>query len=236
MLVFVGCNYENVPFQGYRDVFRQVAKADQRVRFFFADARITNQSIMQKVREDIINCDCGLYDVTFRNPNVMMELGIAIGAGKRWNILYNPDRDRSVQKKGWFARPKPNELLIPANLRGYEYLEYTDKSQLEEKLTEWTRQTLTSDEQVAGHWVNSVGGVLSLLEAHPDLTMSEIAKRTGTETPMVRLTVTELRKKGLVRTNGKRGVATRYSIVAASDRPPPSPPHRPPVMPSSPSR
>src|SRR6187549_395861 len=59
MLVFVGCNYERLPFPDYRDVFREVQNAEPRVRFFFADARITNQSIMQKVRENILSCDLG---------------------------------------------------------------------------------------------------------------------------------------------------------------------------------
>src|SRR5262245_40171111 len=99
MLVFVGCNYEKLPFRGYRDVFREIEAVEPRIRFFFADARISNQSILQKVRENILSCDVGLYDVTFRNPNVMMELGIAIGSGRDWNILYNPDQDLTVERR-----------------------------------------------------------------------------------------------------------------------------------------
>jgi hypothetical protein len=63
---------------GYRDVFRGVQDAEPKVRFFFADARISNEDIMRKVRDDIPSCDVGLYEVTFRNPNVMMESSCAI--------------------------------------------------------------------------------------------------------------------------------------------------------------
>jgi hypothetical protein len=231
MLVFVGCNYEKLPFPDYRDVFREVQNAEQRVRFFFADARITNQSIMQKVRDNILNCDVGLYDVTFRNPNVMMELGIAIGAMKYWNILYNPKQDRSTERRGWFARPAPNDPM-PANLRGYEYLEYRDRSQLKAALEAWAQQTLDHSPHLAHRWANTANGVLDLLRLQPDLSMTEIASRTGVEVPMARLTVTELRKKGLVRTNGKKGMGTRYSVATPTTTTlsPPIPPARPPEL------
>src|SRR5262249_27436503 len=146
------------------------------------------------------------------NPNVMMELGIAIGSGKQWNILYNPDQDQSAERRGWFAKPRA-DISLPANLRGYEYLEYRNPIQLRDKLAEWARQTLQhSSPQIARRCSNPADGVLALLQAHPNLTMTEIAARTGVEVPMARLTVTELRRKGLVRNLGQRGPATRYAI------------------------
>jgi nucleoside 2-deoxyribosyltransferase len=221
MLVFVGCNYEKLPFSGYRDVFREVQDAEQRVRFFFADARITNQSIMQKVREEILNCDVGLYDVTFRNPNVMMELGIAIGAGKHWNILYNPDLDRHSARKSWFDR---TNVDLPANLRGYEYLEYRDRRQLKRALETWAQQTLErSSNDITQRWANTADGVLALLRAKPSLSMNEIASATGAHIAMTRLTVAELRKQGLVLKSGN-GPGTRYRCAPT---PPPLPPRTP---------
>jgi hypothetical protein len=218
MLVFVGCDYVNAAFHGYRDAFREVQKAEQRIRFFFSDVRITNQSIMQKVRDDIVErCDLGLYDVTRRNPNVMMELGIAIGAKKHWNILYNPDQDQSQERRGWFARPTQNEQL-PANLRGVEYLEYRNRSQLQDRLAEWARQTLERNTDLSQRWTNTAGGVLSLLEERGELTMNEIAKLTEAEVPMVKFTVGELRKKGLIDINGKRGPGARYFANTARER------------------
>jgi hypothetical protein len=224
MLVFVGCNYEKLPFSGYRDVFREVQEAEQRVRFFFADARITNQSIMQKVREEILNCDVGLYDVTFRNPNVMMELGIAIGAGKHWNILYNPEQDRHSARRSWFDR---TNIQLPANLRGYEYLEYKDRRQLKRALETWAHQTLArSSQEVTQRWGNTADGILALLRARPKLTMNEIASATGAHIAMTRLTVAELRKKGLVLKSG-HGPGTRYYCAPTAPPVPPQPPAPP---------
>jgi ribosomal protein S25 len=144
----------------------------------------------------------------------MMELGIAIGAGRHWNILYNPEQDLSVERRGWFARPRSN-AEIPANLRGFEYLEYRDRQQLREKLSEWAKQTLErSSREISQRWGKHAVDVLDLLRAHPDLSINEIATRSGIEVSMARLAITGLRKKGLVQTNGRRGVGTRYRLSA----------------------
>jgi hypothetical protein len=209
MLVFVGCNYEWLPFTGYRDAFREVEGSEPRVHFQFADVRITNNVIMQKVKEDISRCDAGLYDITFRNPNVMMELGIAIGAGKPWNILYNPSEDNARQKKSWFDR---KNIELPANLRGYEYLEYADKSSLKQRLAAWATQTLEQvSKQTAKRWASASEQLVALLMEHPGLKISEIASRLGEHPAMAKLTVLELKKKSLIRTDG-RGAGTRYFV------------------------
>jgi nucleoside 2-deoxyribosyltransferase len=214
MLVFVGCNYENLPFRGYRDAFRELQDEDPRIQFRFADVRITNKVIMDKVREEIANCDVGLYDVTFRNPNVMMELGVAIGAGKEWNILYNPTKDRSAVKKHWFDR---TNIQLPANLRGFEYLEYSDKPQLKRVLTSWAAQVLEQSAQRSRGWANTVEGLTVLLTNAPGLSINELASKTGQHVAMTRLTLSELRKKGYLRTTG-RGPATRYYVSAKAKR------------------
>ena len=211
MLVFVGCNYENIPIRGYRDAFREVQTSEPRVQFRFADVRITNKVIMEKVRDEILNCDVGLYDVTFRNPNVMMELGVAVGAGRPWNILYNPLADsQSWLTKGWFNK-KTAEL--PANLRGYEYLQYADKDELRSVLTAWAEQALQKAPRVTvDHWLTATDELTALLAREPGLRIQEIAVRLGAQhVALVRLTLSELRKKGILRSDG-RGPATRYFV------------------------
>jgi hypothetical protein len=176
MLVFVACNYERVPFKGYRDAFREVAVAEPRAQFRFADVRITNKVIMQKVREEILNCDVGLYDVTFLNPNVMMELGIAIGADKPWNILYNPTADSgSFAGKIWFNK---RNTQLPANLRGYEYLEYGNSPQLRTVLLAWVHQTLNAvPTSTSDHWTIVANELIATLAREPGLRINEIASK-----------------------------------------------------------
>ena len=214
MLVFVGCNYEKLPFLGYRDAFREVQMEEPRVQFRFADVRITNKVIMEKVRDEIVSCDAGLYDVTFRNPNVMMELGIAIGGTKAWNILYNPSVDHSALRRHWFDR---TNTQLPANLRGYEYLEYADKLSLKRVLKGWALHALERSEELKRGWLNTSEGVTVLLAKEPGLSINEIASRTGEHVAMARITISELRKRGILRTSG-RGPATRYFISSKAKR------------------
>jgi nucleoside 2-deoxyribosyltransferase len=214
MLVFVGCNYENLPFVGYRDAFRELQQDDPRIQFRFADVRITNKVIMDKVREEILNCDAGLYDVTFRNPNVMMELGVAIGSGREWNILYNPSSDQSAIKRHWFDR---TNIQLPANLRGFEYLEYSDKRQLKSVLASWASQALEQSTLRNRRWANTVEGLTFLLTKEPGLSINELASKTGEHVALTRLTLSELRKKGYLRTSGK-GPATRYFVSAKAKK------------------
>jgi hypothetical protein len=213
MLVFVGCNYEKIPIQGYRDAFREVQASEPRIQFRFADVRISNKVIMEKVRDEIFHCDGGLYDVTFRNPNVMMELGVAVGAGKPWHILYNPHADAQTWlSKGWFNK-KTAEL--PANLRGYEYLQYTDKETLKSALTAWAKHALEqAPRSTVEHWKSATDELTALLTKKPGSTIHEIAIELGAKEPSsVRITLSELRKKGVLRSDG-RGLSTRYFVSA----------------------
>lgn len=216
MLVFVGCNYERLPFVGYRDAFRETQNAEPRIQFRFADVRITNKVIMEKVREEILHCDAGLYDVTFRNPNVMMELGIAVGANKSWHILYNPAADtKTLSIRGWFDR---KNTQLPANLRGYEYLEYTDKDQLKATLSTWSAQTLErASRETKTRWESAAAEMTALLVKEPGLKIGEIGSRLGQHVAMVRLTLSELRKQRVLRTDG-RGPATRYFVSGQARR------------------
>jgi hypothetical protein len=217
MLVFVGCNYEKIPIQGYRDAFREVQAAEPRIQFRFADARISNKAIMEKVRDEILHCDVGLYDVTFRNPNVMMELGVAVGAGRPWNVLYNPLADtQSWLTKGWFNKRTAD---LPANLRGYEYLQYTNHESLKEALTSWANQALEqAPRSTVEHWVSATQELTALLNRKPGLNIHEIAAELGAQhVSFVRLTLSELRKKGVLRSNG-RGAATQYFVSAKATK------------------
>jgi ubiquinone/menaquinone biosynthesis C-methylase UbiE len=83
MLVFVGCNYEWLPFTGYRDAFREVEGSEPRVHFQFADVRITNNVIMQKVKEDISRCDAA--DVLpIRAGHHIVDIGCGVGGPARY--------------------------------------------------------------------------------------------------------------------------------------------------------
>src|SRR5262249_35031235 len=113
-VVFVGCSYSPWPVAGYRDAFREVMKVQNNITFEFADVKIENTWILDKVQKHIERCDLGLFDITFLNPNVLLELGIALGMKKRAHVFLNSTADAG---SGLFSRIFASKgVMLPVNL------------------------------------------------------------------------------------------------------------------------
>jgi len=115
--VFVAYSYGLYPKEVYRRPFKNLEGAFG-VRFTFADEKITNQHILEKVAEMVRRARFSIFDISDWNPNVTLELGFAQGAGKDWFIALNPD------KKG----------EAPADLRGIDRIEYRTFDELQGQL------------------------------------------------------------------------------------------------------
>ena len=115
--VFVAYSYSLYPREVYRKPFTNI-ELTFGVRFTFADEKITNQHILEKVAEMIRRARVAIFDISDWNPNVTLELGFAQGAGKDWYIAINPE------KKG----------DAPADLRGLDRIEYRNFDELEVQL------------------------------------------------------------------------------------------------------
>jgi hypothetical protein len=59
-------------------------------KFLFADDRITRKEVLDKSIEVMGEADFGLFDITDWNPNVSLELGVAIGKDYSRYLLWNP--------------------------------------------------------------------------------------------------------------------------------------------------
>jgi hypothetical protein len=79
-----------IPFQ--RRPFNEIAKAFD-VIFEFADEKITNKQILEKITSMIAGSRFSLFDITGWNTNVALELGIAIGMNKDYYLLFNPTHE-----------------------------------------------------------------------------------------------------------------------------------------------
>jgi hypothetical protein len=125
--VFVACPYTLFPLPDYKKVFETVAKAYP-VTFKFADEQITNQYILTKISNYIREHDISLFDITGWNANVSLELGIAVGMGKRYFILLNTHIDRNRE--------------APSDIQGIERIQYTSNQELEAKISILLKQEL----------------------------------------------------------------------------------------------
>src|SRR5205823_5303380 len=103
--IFVAYPYE-LPEADYRRAF---AAVEQRfgVTFEFADQMLTDTTVLVKIQAMMRQAFMSLFDLTGWNPNVALELGIAIGAQYPRRLLFdrthyrNPRDDVMADMQGW---------------------------------------------------------------------------------------------------------------------------------------
>ena len=93
--VFVAYSYKLYPKADYRKVYQELSKAFQ-VQFVFADEKITNLHILQKIANYIRSSRFGVYDVSGWNPNVSLELGLAFGLNEKAYIAIDPTKPSGI--------------------------------------------------------------------------------------------------------------------------------------------
>ena len=103
--IFVAYSYKEYPRDDYRRIFTDI-EAEYDVAFVFADEKITNMHILQKIISYIRASDFALFDITGWNPNVTLELGFAMATSESWYIAFNPSRTDLTE--------------VPADLRGID--------------------------------------------------------------------------------------------------------------------
>lgn len=113
--IFVAYSYKLYPKADYRRVFNELKKAFQ-VDFVFADEKITNLHILQKIANYIRESRFGIYDISGWNPNVTLELGLAFGLGEKSYIAIDPSKTDIAE--------------VPADLRGIDRIQYGSYTEL----------------------------------------------------------------------------------------------------------
>lgn len=113
--IFVAYSYRLYPKTDYRKVFTELAAAFK-VEFVFADEKITNLHILQKIANYIRESRFGLYDISGWNPNVTLELGLAFGLAEKAYIAIDPSKTPVEE--------------VPADLRGIDRIQYGSYTEL----------------------------------------------------------------------------------------------------------
>ena len=114
--IFVAYSYKLYPADDYRRVYRELAKAFN-VEYVFADEKITNLHILQKIVNYIRSSRFGIYDISGWNPNVTLELGLAFGMNEKAYIAIDPT--------------KTDVEEVPADLRGIDRIQYTSYTEMQ---------------------------------------------------------------------------------------------------------
>jgi hypothetical protein len=114
------------PYAFHKDEYRRPFEAVESsfgVEFHYADQRITNKHILDKITAMIAESHFSLFDITRWNANVTLELGVAIGRGSDFYLLFNPDDAQN---------PRPGD--VPADLGGLDRIQYRTYEELERLL------------------------------------------------------------------------------------------------------
>lgn len=119
--VFVAYSYGLYPGPEFRQVFDRVGMKTG-TAFIFADTRLTNEHILDKITRMIHEADYSVFDISDWNPNVTLELGIARESGRPWYITIDPSRSTGGIREA------------PADLRGFDRIQYSSFDELERGL------------------------------------------------------------------------------------------------------
>lgn len=174
--VFVAYSYRLYPRADYRKVFNELAGAFK-VTFVFADEKITNLHILQKIANYIRSSRFGIYDISGWNANVTLELGLAFGLNERAYIAIDP------------AKTDVNE--VPSDLRGIDRIQYSSYSELQEGLAKLLAQELpvAPTHDVENQLLQLRNQAKELIRESDGLKVTDVAKLLGISVEMAKLVI-----------------------------------------------
>jgi hypothetical protein len=177
--IFVAYPYGLFPQRDYRGVFTELAKAFD-VEFVFADEKITELHVLQKIYGMIRESAFGIYDISGWNPNVTLELGMAYGLTEPAYLIVNP----SVHEKA----------EAPADLRGLDRLQYMSYSEMSDALTRLLTQLVPQRpaEDPDDYLRDVAEKAAGLISRSPGLKMVEIAKALKVAIPIAQAAIRPL--------------------------------------------
>ena len=193
--IFVAYPYRAFPRDDYRKVFESISD-EYAVSFLFADEKITNMHILQKIISYIRASDFSLFDISGWNPNVTLELGIAMSTEEDWYISFNPNLTDLSE--------------VPSDLRGIDRIEYSSYGEYGEKLRALIEQRYPKRTSSIETFLDDLRGTArGLLRAQPGLTMQELADVAGSTVAVMQLAIRPLVGDELT-TTGQRKAMKYY--------------------------
>ena len=190
--IFVAYAYNLYDERDYRKAFD--------VKFIFADEEITNMHILQKIMGYIRGSDFSLFDISSWNPNVTLELEIAVATGQDWYICFNPE--------------KTDVKEVPSDIRGLDRIQYTSFSDLEDRLSVLLDQRYPrgTHRSVDDYFESAKQQVIDLLRKQPGLRVNEIADILKLNKKMAQVVVSQLVTEEQLRMEGKTPGA-KYVLI-----------------------
>jgi hypothetical protein len=197
--VFVAFPYNPEPLEGYRDIFRAVEKEFPYANFVFSDEHINSDVVLNSISSQIKGSDLCMCDITGWNANVCLELGLAMGLGKRVQLLFR------LSKRWLFPRSALTDLELPVDIRGHGRIEYADGKSLQTALRSFIEQEGRDPhpDVTTRAFKLMCENVYSLIEQQPGLKKFEIANRLSLQTANISSAIDDLLKEGRIVRDGR---------------------------------
>jgi hypothetical protein len=195
--IFVAYAYNLYDRRDYRRIFTNLEKS-YGVRFIFADEKITNMHILQKIISYIKASQFSIFDISGWNPNVTLELGVALALSDKWYICFNPEQTPVDE--------------VPSDIKGIDRIQYTSFSEYEEKLVALLEQTFPKQDRqpLEDYIIGLSKDVKDLLTRQPGLKMNEISELLKINVKMAQVVVHPLLGNELRVEGARRGA--RYFL------------------------
>jgi hypothetical protein len=174
--------------ESYKEAYTKLERALS-VTFVFAEERISSGHILDKIIEMIEETAFGIYDVSSWNPNVTLEYGLARGTGAFAFIAFNPE--------------KTNIGDVPADVRGYDRLQYRDFDGLSDVVATLITQELGKSPTSEDPLEQDRQRIMPLIRSDPGMTARQLADALPERLDYVQLLLrrsgSELRTEGQTR-------------------------------------
>jgi hypothetical protein len=146
----------------------------------FADEKITNLHILQKIANYIRSSRFGLYDISGWNANVTLELGLAFGLSEKSYIAIDPSKTDIDE--------------VPADLRGIDRIQYSSYAELQSQVERLLAQELPvpRTHDVENQLTQLREQALNLISESEGLKIPDIAKLLGVSIDMAKVVVKPL--------------------------------------------
>jgi Predicted nucleotide-binding protein containing TIR-like domain len=205
MKIFVAHPFSPHPIPNYRYAFAGVEKAFKQrniiIDFVFGDQALTGQHLLDKMQSLIQNCDIGIYDLSSWNPNVALEMGMALALNKPVRVLLCSQGER---------------IGVPSDVQGVERFEYSDIETLERSLTQLINQEVADPNKPA---LEHLAGIYRAIKqaimeqgSEDGLRAVEIVDATGLPLKVVQAVVTEMTSEYELFSTGA-ATGTRYHVT-----------------------
>ncbi|MBB5752532.1 hypothetical protein [Prosthecomicrobium pneumaticum] len=190
--IFVAYPYKLYDKKDYRKAYQEAEKAFS-VHFVFADEKITDLHILQKIQNYIRESRFSIFDITGWNANVTLELGLALGLTERTFIIFNP------------SKIDVNE--VPSDLRGVDRMHYSSFTDLGENLSRLLEQEFPIvREHPMESQIELLGSeMVKILEAQEGLRIGDIARGLGISVELAKLVIKPLVNRRVEMRGVKKG-------------------------------